>query len=338
LIIALIVLSSLLAWELAHPLREPEKIPPPVGFSTLLEDKDVNAIATTDDAVWAGGATGLFRIDKATLETEEIPGYIYVRALCAEEGNLWIGHENGLSVMKSDGSTVTYRMNDGMPADSVRCIFREPGGPLWIGTGGGAVCFDGAKFSRILKKEHGLLNDMVNVMASDDAGGLWFGSYDAPRGGISVLKGGTWQHFTTDDGLPHTNITSIVNLPDGSMMAGCGLYNKGGAIRFERSKNGWIVASILTKDDGLAGEKVRSLFTDSVGNLWAGSEYDGLAIFTPEGIAELGTSTGLCNNEIKTIVRDVNDIWLGTNCGAMKIEEREMMKIVAAATATTAAN
>ena len=58
--------------------------------------------------------------------------------------------------------------------------------------------------------------------------------------------------------------------------------DEGGASVFTKVGKKWHLEEDLSKTDGLAGEKVRSLFQDSKGIIWMGSEYDGVTLFTYE--------------------------------------------------------
>jgi hypothetical protein len=90
----------------------------------------------------------------------------------------------------------------------------------------------------------------------------------------------------------------------GSVLSGGGLYTKGGGTVFELRDNKWVIAGTLTKADGTAGEKIRSLYEDKNDRLWAGSEYDGLAVFIGETAFLLDSKSGLANDEVKAITED----------------------------------
>jgi hypothetical protein len=171
-------------------------------------------------------------------------------------------------------------------------------------------------------------------------GYVWFGSYVAPAGGISIVdvrdnlvkKDDGIQTFTTQNGLLHANINAIIGSNNGTVITGGGLYTKGGAAIFEYDGSSWSIRDYIIRDDGLAGEKVRSLYIDSRGRLWAGSEYDGLAVFyeflkdnNSGSIFEyseiLTDENGLPNNEVKVIAEGPSgDIWAGTRSGLLRIE------------------
>lgn len=287
------------------------------GFDVILANKDICTISIDGDTLWAGGASGLFEIDKKNLTTKKIGDYKFIRAVLAVNGGLWVGHDEGLTLIGE--KTVTYTTKEGLPDNRVNAITLDKDNRLWVGTWGGAAVLDGEIIKTYTKKD-GLLDNMVNVIMEDSVGSMWLGSYVAPRGGISILKDNNWQYFTTNDALLHTNINAIIELKDKSILVGGGLYTKGGGTRFVMEADKWIKKSTLTKKDGLAGEKIRSLFEDSQERLWIGSEYDGLAVINENKMIKLTKKNGLSNDEVKVIREDKdNNIWIGTREGIVRI-------------------
>jgi ligand-binding sensor domain-containing protein len=181
--------------------------------------------------------------------------------------------------------------------------------------------YDG-KFTTYTEKD-GLINNMVNVICEDSRGRLWIGSYVAPSGGITVLENGKFLRFSQKDGLPHSDITSIVKRGE-CVWIGTGLYNSGGAVLATIDDGKLKIVDRKDKQDGLAGEKVRTIFIDSHENTWFGSEYDGLVIFHKNGKKRmLTTENGLCNQEVKCIVEDRKGFfWIGTRNGITKIDRK----------------
>ena len=309
-----------------------QSVTPPSGWLIIRPPYDVHALAELGNVIWAGGKDGLFQIDRESGElVEEVildPPFTYIRALLADEVNqtLWVGHQNGLSRYK-DGAWLTYTHANGLPDAWVNALLLDDDGRMWVGTNGG-VAIQEPNGWRILTQEDGLLDNMVNVIIQDRFGGIWFGSYIAPKGGISYLKDEKWQYFNTDNGLPHTNITSLIETSDGYIWAGCGLYDRGGAARFSMSGTNWEIDQRLSQDDGLAGEKVRSVFEDQSGILWFGSEYDGVALFSGSTWVTLGLTDGLSHLEIKAILQDKNGaIWLGTRDGLTRISKAALTSL-----------
>jgi ligand-binding sensor domain-containing protein len=296
------------------------------GFTVIRPPYEVRALALDGDTLYAGGRDGLCAVQTGTLRVtqpypSEKPPLGQVRGLLVEgDHTLWIAHERGVTRMRGSDA-VTFTTRDGLPSDRAQCVFRASDGRVWVGTVAGAAVMDGDRFTPVTTKD-GMLNDVVNTIAQDAYGGMWFGSYDAPRGGVSVLRDGRWYTFSKRDGLPHPNVTSFLR-DGGSMWAGTGFVDRGGAVRFEVPAQGppRIVQSLL-KADGLAGEKVRSLFRGRDGTLWFGSEADGVAIGGPGRWSILTSGEGLSDNEVKCMVQDaVGRMWLGTRNGITMVRD-----------------
>jgi len=315
---------------LAGDLFHSQPVP---GIQVFLEKKDICSMALGGNVLWAGGSDGLFKLTREfpkgdstqktniAYEAEKVGDYQYIKAVLLDGDKLWIGHDNGLTLIQN-GQTFDFTEKDGLPDHRVNALCIDKEGNLWVGTWGGVAVFKGDKIVRTLRKEDGLIDDMVNAIMQDSCGGMWFGSYVAPRGGISVLYQGKWQQFSTQNALVHSNINTIIEAKNTDVLVGGGLYTQGGGTRFSLQNGVWTKVSALTKSDGLAGAKIRSLLEDSKGRLWVGSEYEGLAILINGTSTIMTKKNGLSNNEVKSI-KEENDgtIWIGTREGLVRIDK-----------------
>lgn len=294
---------------------------------------DVSAIAMQDGIVWAGGKDGLYWLDQnSTQPVEEFaPGQNLelVRALLVDAaGILWVGHQNGLSRYK-DGEWRTFTISDGLPDNRVNVITLDQKDRMWVGTWGGVAILEDDSWSSVSQAD-GLLDNMVNVILHGQNGGIWFGSYVAPRGGLSYLKDDHWEYFDTSNGLPHNNITCLEETESGDIWVGTGLFDRGGAVAFQTSEIVPKIVQRLSIENGLAGEKVRSIFEDRDGVLWIGSEYDGLVLMSGNKFLKISLEDGLSHPEIKTIIQDERgNIWLGTRDGITRIPADALRELYA---------
>lgn len=66
-----------------------------------------------------------------------------------DQGDMWFGTIDA-GVWRYDGTSLTnYTVKDGLPDNSIECIYKDKRGTLWFGTAGGGVCFfDGSVFVR----------------------------------------------------------------------------------------------------------------------------------------------------------------------------------------------
>ena len=197
--------------------------------------------------VWAGGADGLYAIGPAG--SEPTPGAVaslegaahlrYISSLLVDrQGRLWVGHDAGVTVYApqppmnggaSGGKTgptlagaqdtvpaLSYTVADGLPHSMVRCLAEDSTGRIWAGTYRGAAVIEDGRIA-VVDSAGGLMGDAVSVILADSSGGLWFGATEAPRGGLSLLADGSWQYFTTENGMPHNNINALMEDDDGAV-------------------------------------------------------------------------------------------------------------------------
>ncbi|MEI6574645.1 MAG: two-component regulator propeller domain-containing protein [Bacteroidota bacterium] len=90
-----------------------------------------------------------------------------------------------------------YMMRDGLPSNSIRAVFKDSRGLLWIGTDNGLCTFDGKKF-KIYSSQEGFFASNVWSITEDNKGILWFGS----RGnGLFRYDGRKFMCYNTKNGL-----------------------------------------------------------------------------------------------------------------------------------------
>lgn len=289
------------------------------GWTIIRPPSDVESLAEDKEFIWAGGKDGIYKINRHTFEVVDgidcCPDMNYVDSVLVDKnGYLWAGFNEG--AVRYDGKEcILFDEKNGLSDRRVKVLYEDDEGRILIGTWGGVSVYDNGSWTYITS-EDGLLEDMVNVIYQDDDKGMWYGSYVAPKGGVSYFKDGRWQYFTISDVLMHNNINAIAQDLTGGIWIGTGLYDRGGAIRLVLENGEWISDKRLSKESGLSGNKVRSLFVDDKGNVWFGSEYDGLAVKRGDSFRILARQDGLSDMEVKCFLMDSdNNLWIGTYNG-----------------------
>lgn len=117
----------------------------------------------------------------------------------------------------------------------------------------------------------------------------------------------TWN---AEDGIQGNSITDIFQDKDGYILFG----TYGGLTRFDGVKF-LTLNKIYNKDYKFLS--ARTIFQDSRGNIWVGSNDEGaFCINGEEGVAEFTTENGLPNNSIRSFCEDnEGNIWIGTASG-----------------------
>jgi hypothetical protein len=102
----------------------------------------------------------------------------------------------------------------------------------------------------------------------------------------------------------------------------CGGYlwtgTEGGVVRWNTSDGSYIK---YTTVDGLAGNWVISIASDSTGNLWFGTWDSGVSMFDGVNWTTYAHADGLSDNHIMAIASDLaRNVWFGTDYGVSKFD------------------
>jgi signal transduction histidine kinase/streptogramin lyase len=108
---------------------------------------------------------------------------------------LTIGHLEGAAA--ADWLVDAWRVEEGLPDNSVDAIAQTPDGYLWLGTQGGLVRFDGVRFTAV--HDPALKITRVRQLYGDRSGRLWV---IGELGNVSLIYEGQVKSFSTDDGVP----------------------------------------------------------------------------------------------------------------------------------------
>lgn len=259
-------------------------------------------------------------------ESHGLPN-IHLRTLYEDSrGVLWIGSRKGLTRMK-DGVFSSTLTDAEMPYNLVNTILEDGEKNLWVGTEtmGLFRLKDGAIKSFALKE--GLSNGVAWCLFEDKGGVLWVGMRD---GLFRKAPGETgFSRFKTAGDIFDYGINTIAQSRDGVMWIG---MEGRGLIRMEQNATPGL--TILTRQDGLGSNTVRSLLPEPDGTLWVGT-YDGGLSRVDMGQLKSGPvktysrTEGLPHNFVKIIHRDrKGKLWLGTEQGLASFdEERELFTL-----------
>jgi len=259
-----------------------------------LPDNQINCIADTTSAVYAGTAHGLSRFDGKkwlpviglTREPVELcaalgdslyvvyeKGLLRVStsavtpivsipaghplALAANDNALYLAMDAGLYRANADGAQFT-RMDFPANAKDIRKIAVSPAGELAVAAADGLFVMSPTGSWTAEYPREGTRSwapKNVRAVAFDSDGGLWFAS---PQGaGYRAANG--WKLFTADDGLPYDDFTSVAAGEQGVVWFGTSL----GAIRFDGKTWEYRQGLRWVPDDA-----IRTIAVSASGNAW----------------------------------------------------------------------
>jgi len=249
-----------------------------------------------------------------------------------------------------------WRAQDGLPDQTVQAIAHTPDGYLWIGTKGGLLRFDGARF---VVYDHtntpGLSESSINCLLVSRDGSLWIGT---EGGGLVRYRDQVFRTYPTTEGLSDSFVRVIFEDHRGVIWVGGdqGLFQVNGAVLkhidgvgqvpsiFVRAivedgeNHVWIGGTTLLRFDGgtvreypLPGGPSFNLITSMLvardGTFWVGT-LSGLHTMLPSGA--LRRVAGVFGT-VQTL-REISDnsVWIGTLGGGALIERKGVLSALSA--------
>lgn len=151
-----------------------------------------------------------------------------------------------------------WRVEEGLPHNSVRALRQTRDGYLWLGTYGGLARFDGVRFKVFDNRNSPLTNNEIRALHEDANGILWVGT---TAGGLYRLQDG--ELFKDEAPIESRTINAILSAPDGSLLVGTG----NGLYRIQGKET-----RRLTTGDGLWANAVTALVAGADGRVFVGTE------------------------------------------------------------------
>ncbi|MBI5283267.1 MAG: response regulator [Candidatus Solibacter usitatus] len=312
-----------------------------------------------DGNLWVATSGGLNRITYRGIESftqKDGLTHSYVRLTFEDlEGALWLGLFGGGLDRLKDSKFVNYTAAEGLPDEYVFTVLETKDGSVWMGTEKGGLARLKEERIQVFRKEDGLPSNSVWALTEGRDETLWIGT---GAGGISTLRGGRIKTFRPEDGLPRCNAQHILQKRDGSVWAA----TSEGLAEFRDDK--WVMHTVAEKEqtlravlvlaetpdgrllastnaalyefrDGrlqpspLLGNrkaiKVHSMYFDSRGTLWAGTDGEGLLRAQGGQVFAFSMANGLPNNVVYRAMEDgKGDLWITTNSGVVRARRAAM--------------
>ena len=217
-------------------------------------------------------------------EDSEMPDAAIPTAISEDgDGFLWIGTQNGLSRWDGHGFR-NYKFQPNvsgtLPDSYVSTLHTDPQGRLWIGTNSGGLARydrDHDRFIVYPAGPGGLSHVSILSIADDGAAGIWVGT----EGGLDHVdpQTGSISKLVHDGGnpasLPDNYISTVLRARDGTLWVG----TRGGLVRSDQSPYRFVAVPLPAREGHTP--KVISLFEESGGRIWIGTESHGAYVIEP---------------------------------------------------------
>jgi len=246
-----------------------------------------------------------------------------------------------------------WQTESGLPQNTVHAILQTQDGYLWLATEGGLVRFDGLRFTVYDSQNTlALRSNNIRALLEDSQQALWIGTAD----GLTVFRSGAAAAlFTREQGLPSNSVWSVDLNAAGNVTVltagGLAEYRNGRFAPRElkenvESNNGatlkdsrgtlWVAnrgvkrfvngrEDTFPANDPLANNVFLSLFEDREGNMWLGSESNGLTVLRDQKITTYTDELARCVYQDRQ-----GALWFGTNNGLIKRVDGQMSRLTVA--------
>ncbi len=270
-----------------------------------------------------------------------------------------VGHLFALNPARHTGDYAlrSWFTDDGLASNKIRDVVQTRDGYLWLATSEGLTRFDGVAFTNFNAESHPMLHgkDFYSALEAPD-GTLWFGGAT----GLYRWRNGTFDHFTTKDGLAHDYVRALALTRDGTVVActrkGYSFVRDG---RITTPDGIWkqirgVCRSFLERADGsvllgtavglwrikgeeieqlsgrgaLQGDSFFSLVETSDGAVWIGYS-GGVHCLRPDGTSEhIGAERGLSNAHVANILPDRDgNLWIAAAGGLFRLTQGQLEEV-----------
>jgi signal transduction histidine kinase/ligand-binding sensor domain-containing protein/CheY-like chemotaxis protein len=217
----------------------------------------------------------------------------------AADGTVWAATAGqGLNRIR-DGKVTVYRKAQGLPDDFCYSLTLAPNGVV-VGTGSGAARVSDRGIERIAPEEPGL-QITINAMLAGERDELWVGTAK----GLWHLQSGRQTLYTTAEGLPSNDVTTLSRGREGSIWIGT---RAAGLARFHGGK-----FDPYTGADGLPDDFVNAVYEDAERNLWVGTNAGGVSRLHDMPFRSVSKREGLPVDSTRAVFESADGgMWIGT--------------------------
>jgi ligand-binding sensor domain-containing protein/signal transduction histidine kinase len=279
---------------------------------TLPSNTVLGVFEDDEHNIWIGTQAGMVRLTRTPVRIALLP-----QTVDSDFGTIYADRDGTIWVVSTDvfrmrnGAIEPYRF-PGLGDVSVRNVFRDRAGALWVGTDGDGIIRLSGSNQLWLTTKNGLTNNFIRAILQSRDGSMWIATDE----GLSHWTARGFTNYRMSDGLSYFSTRVLLEDRNGDMWVGT---DRG----LNRIHAGVIVHDAAT--DGLSQKKVWSIHEDSDGGLWFGTRDDGLFRWKEGKLTHFTTDQGLASNSIYQLIEDAKGrFWISGPNGISILDRREL--------------
>jgi ligand-binding sensor domain-containing protein/AraC-like DNA-binding protein len=268
--------------------------------------------------IWIGTYTnGLIRMTPSRIKSLPVdklmPNSLINLLIEDNTGYLLLGTDrNGVIRINPQGSIIEKFL----PGARIRSLHQDKQGSFWIGTLKNGLARIGREDTILYTTREGLSSNEITCIFEDGSGNIWIGTSN----GINKFYHGEFIVFSKKSlsADPGSFIRSVTEGVNGKLW----IATKGGLKHFQDKD---------LKDYSFSGGKkiefdILSLYADKKGNLWMGTNGNGLALLKNDSLTLFNRDSGISSNYILSILEDdMENLWMSSYTGVLRISKNNCL-------------
>lgn len=302
---------------------------------------DEPSLLYTDETnrIWLGtnnGSVYLVNVNKQKVSKIINGPGSFVRTIYANNNNIWVGFEShGARLYNLNGELKLHYSYTGIPGfdiktASIRKIWRDTRGQLWIGSYHGLFLSNGKELFHFIHDEYeGLPHNSIYTIFEDEQGGIWIGTWS---GGVAYLhradnKFNNFRHSKEPYSISDNMVSSFLQTQNNEFYVGT---EQDGLNRFDQDSKRFSKIDAL-KNEGVLN--IKALHEDKNGGVWVACAFKGL-YYRPKNQNnfihfEQGPEDGqhISERGVYALCSSDSGLWIGTNFGGINFYNFSSRKI-----------
>ncbi len=279
--------------------------------------------------IWFGTDGGITVYDGLSFQSitikDSLKGSNVLSLLEDKSGIIWAGTDDGgINKIDLNADEIVQGVLDqsnGLTSNSIFDIYEDEYNRIWLATLYGGINIltivnDSVKVEALRGGDE-LPSGMILTLERDLDGNIWCGTYDVGAFQIKPSKNNPseWQ-VVTFPGINSSAIWDIYCRKNGEVWLATG--DKGIIRSFPDKENKTWSAVNYTAKEGLPSNQLLCMEEDMEGNMWIGTNGEGICEFLGDRFAHYNKSSGFSNNNITDVIWDgKTGFWLTTDGGGL---------------------